>query len=519
MLDRERQDHYDLLVTCWDGGRPPLSSTTRVPVRVLDVNDNRPQFTATTYTARLTENNIPGVQVVRVVAADADDGLNAELHYVLADGVPDGAFDVDRADGSVRALASVNRERYSSFSFAVYAVDHGTPSLTGSALVVVVVSDVNDEFPVFARDTYEFVVDENRPEGTDVGSVFAVDGDAASSDGAVHYATVGTGSSDPLPFSVESTTGNIRTTAPLDREQRAEYSLQIAATDDGQPMLTTTVDVIVRVNDENDNTPVLEFALSTSSSLSTAAVASLLDVDTVIISSAVPRGFVVCRAVAHDADIGVNARVDFRLVSDAEVDDVSHFVVNRDSGEITVASEFSGRSGVSIGEALEHLLTVRASDGGRPSRSVDAVLRIVVNGSLPYLHIGDKLLTTNILVAGNHVTLVVVIAGSSALVMVALVVAIAVVRTHNRKSRLRLRQYDVQRSLTSDDIIKSTVTSFESVPLNSTFCSSDALHQSTLPLHSSSHGKLANGTVHAADSTFLAKVISADNITYLLTFT
>jgi len=228
-LDRERQDRYDLLLTCWDGGRPPLSSATRVPVRVLDINDNHPQFATTTYTARLTENNDPGVQVVRVAATDADEGLNAELHYVLAASVPDGAFDVDRADGSVRALSSVNRESYSSFSFAIYAVDHGTPSLTGSAHVVVVIVDVNDQFPVFARDTYEFDVTENQPEGTDVGNVFAVDGDVASANAGVRYSIVDSADGDLLPFSVESVTGNIRTTTSLDREQRSEYRLQITA--------------------------------------------------------------------------------------------------------------------------------------------------------------------------------------------------------------------------------------------------------------------------------------------------
>lgn len=507
-LDRESQDNYDLLVTCWDGGRPPLSSSTRVQVRILDVNDNHPRFAATTYTARLTENNEPGVEVVRVVAADIDEGLNAELHYTLAStSVPDGAFDVNRADGSVRALASVNRERYSSFSFAIYAVDHGTPSLTGSALVIVVIGDVNDEFPVFTRDVYEFIVDENQPEGTNVGSVFAVDGDVATSNGAVRYSIIDTGSGDLLPFTVEPVTGNIRTTMPLDREQRVKYSFQIAATDLGEPAQTATVDVVVRVSDENDHSPVLEF--SSSSSLSSSAVANLLDVDTIIISSAVPRDFVVCRAVAHDADIGVNAHISFQLVSDSEVDDVSHlFVVDRDSGEISVASKFSS---VGDGEAQEHLLTVRATDGGHSPRSVDAVLRIVINGSLPYPHVDDARLTTNSLVAGNHVTLVVVIASSSALVTVALVVAIAVVRTHGRKSRLRLRQYNVQRSLTSDNAIKSAVTSFETVPLSPTYCSSDTLHPSTLPLQRTSHDKLANGNVHVPDRTALtlsSKVMS-----------
>ena len=516
-LDRERQDHYSLLVTCWDGGRPPLSSTTLVQVRVLDVNDNRPRFTATTYTARLTENNDPGLQVLRVVAADADEGLNAELHYMLAASVPDGVFEVDRADGSVRALASVNRERYSSFSFAVYAVDHGTPSLTGSALVVVVISDVNDEVPVFARDTYEFVVDENQPEGADVGSVLAVDGDVASSNEPIRYSIIDTETGDLLPFSVESVTGNIRTTAPLDREQRSEYSFQIAAADHGEPSLTATVDVIVRVNDENDNTPDLEFSSSTSSSsLSISAEAGLLDVDTVIIPSAVPRGFVICRAVARDADVGINAQVDFRLVNDPRVDDVGRlFAVNPDTGEVSVASEFSDRSSVSDGDVREYLLTVRATDGGLPSRSVDAILRVVVNASLPYPLTGGEISTTNSLVAGNHVTLVVVIASSSALVTVALVVAIAAVRMHNRKSRRRLQQYYVQRSLTSDDMIKSTVTSFETVPLSSTYCSSDALQPPTQPPQSTSHGKLANGTIRTTDTTLLtlaSKVTSVDKI-------
>jgi len=61
-LDREHQAEYELLVTCWDGGRPALSSLALVSVRVLDVNDNQPQFSTTTYMARLTENNQPGTR-------------------------------------------------------------------------------------------------------------------------------------------------------------------------------------------------------------------------------------------------------------------------------------------------------------------------------------------------------------------------------------------------------------------------------------------------------------------------
>ena len=406
------------------------------------------------------------------------------------------------------ALGQVNREHYSSFSFAVYAVDHGTPSLTGSALVVVVVADVNDELPVFSRDAYELVVDENLPAGTDVGSVFAVDGDAAAaSNGAVRYSLVDPGRGGdapppPPPFSVDAETGNVRTTARLDRERRELYRLRVAAADRGEPALTATVDVVVRVADENDNSPVLEFTSTAAAAAAAGSTGGLLDVDTIVISSGVPRGAVVCRAVARDPDLGANSRINFRLVSRPEVR--TPFVVDRDSGEISVAAEFPGVRG---GEAREYLLTVRATDAGLPPRSVDAVLRVVVNGSLPYLPSaegGGAPLATGSLVTGNHVTLVVVIAGSCALVTVALVVAIAVVRTRGRKSRLRCHQYDVQRSLTADDLTKSTVTSFETVPLSSTFCSGDlALHASSLPApQSTSRTKLVNGTVHADDDSF-----------------
>jgi len=192
-------------------------------------------------------------------------------------------------------------------------------------------------------------------------------------------------------------------------------------------------------------------------------------------------------------------------VLDPEVNNASRhlFAVNPDTGEIVVASEFTGSGGVGEGEAREYQLTVRASDAGLPVRSVDAVLRVVVNGSLPHPHSrGGALRTGNSLVTGNHVTLVVVIAGGSALLTVALVVAIALLRTRGRKSRSRrLQQYDVQRSLTSDDLLKSTVTSFETVPLSSTYCGSDA--SLAPPPQSTSRRPVANGTtVHLADSNF-----------------
>ena len=43
-LDREAQAEHELEVLVHDNGSPPLNSTTRVFVKVLDDNDNRPRF-------------------------------------------------------------------------------------------------------------------------------------------------------------------------------------------------------------------------------------------------------------------------------------------------------------------------------------------------------------------------------------------------------------------------------------------------------------------------------------------
>ena len=76
-------------------------------------------------------------------------------------------FHVDQR-GVVSSLASIDREQYDAFRFPVVAVDSGTPSRTGSALVVIDVDDVNDERPRFSQKVYSFRVWENELPGTNV---------------------------------------------------------------------------------------------------------------------------------------------------------------------------------------------------------------------------------------------------------------------------------------------------------------------------------------------------------------
>ena len=58
-------------------------------------------------------------------------------------------FHIDRYNGSIWSLRSLDREEVPVHFLKVLAVDHGTPPLTGSVDVTIFIEDVNDNDPVF----------------------------------------------------------------------------------------------------------------------------------------------------------------------------------------------------------------------------------------------------------------------------------------------------------------------------------------------------------------------------------
>lgn len=59
-------------------------------------------------------------------------------------------------------------------------------------------------------------------------------------------------------FSIDRYTGVISTSVSLDREQQSEYLLVVIATDRGLLPQSSTARVVVRVEDDNDNSPQFE---------------------------------------------------------------------------------------------------------------------------------------------------------------------------------------------------------------------------------------------------------------------
>jgi len=69
-LDRETRDRYDVILTAFDGGSPPLNGSTSVNIVIDDVNDNAPVFERTVYTAHVYENDTAGTSYPCIVRTE-----------------------------------------------------------------------------------------------------------------------------------------------------------------------------------------------------------------------------------------------------------------------------------------------------------------------------------------------------------------------------------------------------------------------------------------------------------------
>lgn len=94
-----------LQITVSDQGVPAKSTTVRVIVKVLDENDNSPQFMEKVYKIKLPvrekERTLKRDPVYRVIASDKDEGPNAEISYSIEEGDEQGKFFIEPKTGMV----------------------------------------------------------------------------------------------------------------------------------------------------------------------------------------------------------------------------------------------------------------------------------------------------------------------------------------------------------------------------------------------------------------------------------
>ncbi|KAH8413012.1 hypothetical protein KR009_007416 [Drosophila setifemur] len=253
-LDRETRDRYQLVVLATDNGTPAAHAKTRVVVRVLDANDNDPRFQRAKYEFRIEENLRRGSVVGVVTASDLDLGENAAIRYSLLPA--NSSFQVHPVTGEISTREPLDRELRELYDLVVEARDQGSPVRSARVPVRVHVTDVNDNAPEIADPQEDVVsVREEQPPGTEVVRIRAIDRDHGQNASITYSIVKGRDSDGHGLFSIDPSSGVIRTRVVLDHEERSIYRLGVAASDGGSPPRETVRMLRVEVLDLNDNRP------------------------------------------------------------------------------------------------------------------------------------------------------------------------------------------------------------------------------------------------------------------------
>ncbi|KAL4230607.1 Protocadherin Fat 4 [Mactra antiquata] len=221
--------------------------------------------------------------------------------------------------------------------------------------VSIEVLDVNDNPPIFPESIETVHFRENSQSGLVHYLPTATDADYGDNADVSQYRII----SGDGPFEVEFNPqmyGDvliIKTTGPLDREKTSSYTITIEAKDSGDDPKTGTVQVNIKIDDENDHAPI--FDPSTRN-------AQVNETD--------PIGTFVIQVIASDLDEGVNQDITYSIADKNE--EAKQFRIDESVGQIfTTKQPLYCQNG-------QCLLTVVAVDKGVPSYSGQAFVYINV---------------------------------------------------------------------------------------------------------------------------------------------
>ncbi|NWW70126.1 PCD23 protein, partial [Climacteris rufus] len=345
LLDHEVQKCYNLTIMALDDGSPAHSATQVLTIIVLDVNDETPVFLKQLYKTTVRENQDPGEFVVKVEAVDRDAGLNSLLRYEILPGAGYAKFKMNSDSGELLTAASLDRETQEVFSIKGSSChDLGSPPRSSTAQLYVTVLDENDHSPLFAKTQYQISVTEDLEEGSAILDLSASDEDDGLN-GEVTYSLL----DDTYgAFAIDSVTGSILTAKGLDRETKSQYTFRAVASDCSTHLpRSTTVSVVVHIDDVNDNNPV--FLQN--------PIRAFVPAETAVNET-------IATVRAEDVDLGLNGAIVFNLMMSETV-----FQIDVKTGDIILKEPLASKN-------FSTQLLVTASDQGISPRTATAVVVI-----------------------------------------------------------------------------------------------------------------------------------------------
>lgn len=253
-------------------------------------------------------------------------------------------FTLNNTSGKLLVTRSLDREDISNFTLVIECHDLGSPSRSSTAQLYLTVLDENDHSPLFAKTQYQISVTEDLEEGSAILDLSASDEDAGLN-GEVMYSLI----DDTYgAFAINSVTGSIITTKALDRETKSQYTFRAVASDCSTHFpRSTTVSVVVLIDDVNDNDPV--FLQN--------PIRAFVPAETAVNET-------VATVRAEDVDLGSNGAIVFNLMTAETV-----FQIDVKTGDIILREPLASKD-------FNTQFLVTASDQGIAPRTATALVII-----------------------------------------------------------------------------------------------------------------------------------------------
>ncbi|XP_062589488.1 cadherin-23-like isoform X2 [Saccostrea cucullata] len=360
-------------------------SITDLTLTIVDVNDNPPTFSNQTYEGFVVENTT-GISITfseNIQVEDIDqNGYNtiklSVLHSNMTEQQRVVASPVEIIGKGI-VLLRVNQafdfEEEKSVQLVVNATDKQNSSLFSTSNITIRIKDANDNDPVFENNTYEFDVSENSCNGTPVGKINASDADSDDF-GNISYSINGADNG----FGIDTKSGQIYVASNescrcidiqceeslLDRERISKYYLTMEAQDGGGRR--TPVSVVIRLMDENDNSPEFrdesyEFSIKEKSNEFSSG-----------------KNYTILTAIDGDKLGTNNSRVSYCFSDEGKhCANDEYFKIDK-NGTITITKQldFENLTKLSDSDYREHNLKVMAYDHGIQSMNSTVGVTIIV---------------------------------------------------------------------------------------------------------------------------------------------
>lgn len=147
------------------------SDPIKIPVniRVMDVNDNAPQFENGPYILNISEVTVVGTRVLQGVRARDKDqqGPFSTVQYSVLPGPNSDHFVfVNGLEGTLVLRKPLDYETLPNFTLTIRAQDQGNPPQYSDTTLYVNVIDADDQNPKFLDERYSAILPDHAPPGT-----------------------------------------------------------------------------------------------------------------------------------------------------------------------------------------------------------------------------------------------------------------------------------------------------------------------------------------------------------------